>query len=166
MLISHVVRQRGFTLVESIIALLVLSVSVGSLFMVYALATPYSAKLIEAQRASLIADAYYQDIRGLKYQDLIGDCVVDGAETHESRATYDDVDDLNGVIDRPPFVFGQPFKGFNAVYENYSVSINVHCDSGFVVAGMPSGKRLKRIALTVTSPSGQGYQFAVYKGQD
>lgn len=153
--------QRGFTLVEAVIALLVLSVSVGSLFLVYALATPQSAQSIEQQRARLIADAYYQDVARLKYQSSEGVCVVAGPEKGEQRIAYDDVDDFHGSTDASPIVFGQPFFGVDDVYKNYSASFSVTCEDS------PTEElhKLKRVAFIITAPSGQPYYFDIVRGR-
>lgn len=87
------VRQRGMTLIELVVAIVVIGVAVAGVSSVMNLATAKSADPVLATQAQAIARAYLEEVLARDYTD------PDGSELGEDRATFDDVDDYHGLID-------------------------------------------------------------------
>jgi MSHA pilin protein MshD len=83
--------QRGVTLVELVVAIVVISTAgaalVGTLSYLSGTGSEY---LLQAQAQS-IADAYLQEITGKSFAD------PDGVDGETNRQQFDDVDDYNGL---------------------------------------------------------------------
>lgn len=90
---GHPFRQRGVTLVELIVAIVVIALAGSALVGTLSyLAGTGTTPLLQAQAQS-IADAYLAEISGKSFTDPNG---VDG---EANRAQFDDVDDYNGLDD-------------------------------------------------------------------
>ncbi len=87
---------RGFTLIELVVAIVVLALGVAGILAVYIQAVGRSADPMQQQQAVLIAEGYMDEILGKSFVD------PDGSEAGESRSTWDDVDDYAALVDAPP----------------------------------------------------------------
>ena len=86
-------RERGFTYIEVIIAIVIIGIAVAGVLSVMNLTVSRSADPMLQEQAVAIAEAYLEEIRTKAFSD------PDGSEAGEGRATYDDVDDYNGLTD-------------------------------------------------------------------
>ncbi|MDW7645055.1 MAG: type II secretion system protein [Desulfuromonadales bacterium] len=84
---------RGVTLVELVIAMVVVSIALGGVLLVMNYTTARSADPLLQRQAVAIAEAYLEEILLKPYVD------PDGVDGEGSRALYDDVDDYDGLAD-------------------------------------------------------------------
>jgi MSHA pilin protein MshD len=85
-------RQAGFTLIELVIFIVVVSVGVVGILSVMNFNVQHSADPFVRKQAAALADSIMEEILLKEYVD------PDGIETGETgRDTYDDVDDYNGL---------------------------------------------------------------------
>lgn len=89
-------RQRGVTLVELVVAIVVVGIAAGGVLLVFAETVRHSADPMLRQQALAVAEAYLDEILARPAAD------PDGSSAGESRATFDDVMDYHGLADAPP----------------------------------------------------------------
>ncbi len=158
--------QRGATLVELVMTIVIISVAIAGVTGAFALIAGRSADPLNQTRAVELAQLYMDEIIAKKYDETTpqggqprysGSCNI-GPETGESRSTFDDVDDYNGLIDSPPANVDGALDGFNG----FTVGVAVGCAGDDPGIGLPSAEA-KRIDLTITVPGGQSFVFSAYK---
>lgn len=93
-------RARGFTLIESIIALVVLAAAAAGVLLVYAETTARSADPMIRAQAQSVATAYMDEILLQAYADP--DTGATGGTEEADRADYDDVWDYDAITGEPP----------------------------------------------------------------
>jgi MSHA pilin protein MshD len=131
--------QLGATLVELVVSIVIVSVSVTGIMMVISNTTRASADPMLRTQATAIAEAYLEEILSQALNDP-DTAETGGAEAGETRASFDDVSDYDGLADTGGAVdqSGNPIAGL----EGYNVSVDVSASS---VGGEPS----KRIQVSV-----------------
>ena len=92
--IRHRRAARGFTLVEVVIAIVVIAAALTGLFVVMTQTTAKSADPMIVTQAHAIAEAYLEEILLRPYADPS----PLGSEAGETRATFDDVDDYDALV--------------------------------------------------------------------
>lgn len=97
---SAAFRQWGFTLIESIIALVVLAAAAAGVLLIYAEATARSADPMLRAQAQSIAIAYMDEILLQSYADP--ETGATGATEEGSRPDYDDVWDYDAINGETP----------------------------------------------------------------
>lgn len=171
-------RQRGVTLVELVIAIVIVSIAmVASLKNFSVISGRSSDALIQARTLDL-AQIYIDEIIAKNFDESTG---VGGVPAYtgacritndgESRADYDDVDDFNGLNETPSFVdedASTPVaERLSSIYANFNVSVDVLCDIGGVDTGLSvgvNGEGAKRVDITITDPTGKQSRFTAFKG--
>ncbi len=137
-----VANAKGITLIELIVAVVVISIALTGVLLVINYTTLHSADPLLRHQAVAIAEAYMEEITLKSYADP-------DADGEGSRALYDDVDDYNGLADS-----GALDQNGSAIggLENYSVNVSVqpqnYGPAGAEVAGL-------KIDVTVTDPAGE-----------
>ena len=142
--------NRGFTLSELIVAMVVIAVALVGVMSVINYTTLHSADPVLRQQSIAIAEAYMEEISLKNYTDPD----VDG---EGSRALFDDVDDYDGLSDTG--AIDQNSHAINGL-ENYLVSVSVLAQNygplGSEVAGL-------KIDVTVTDPAGESLVLTGYR---
>ncbi|MDI9246677.1 type II secretion system protein [Marinobacter sp. CHS3-4] len=161
-----IVIHRGATLIELVMTIVIISVAIAGVVGAFGLITSRSAGPLDQTRAVELAQLYMDEIITKKYDDntppggvpkYSGSCNI-GAEGGETRGTFDDVDDYDGLNDSPPSSAEGALSGFN----DFTVTVAVACagdDSGI---GLPASEA-KRIDLTITVPGGTNFVFSAYR---
>ena len=108
-------RQSGFTLMEVLITIVVLSIAAVSMMSVFVNTVKTSASPIIQHQAAAIAEAYMEEIQLKAFEDPTGD------NTGESRSTYDDIQDYNLLTEVATDQSGTPIVGLSA----YTVAVSV-----------------------------------------
>lgn len=132
--------QRGATLIELVVSIVIISITVTAVMMVIVRTSGSSADPMLRAQATSIAQAYLEEILVQSLDDPEGG-ETGGAEAGETRATFDDVSDYNGLSDSSGAVDqnGAPLPALTA----YNVSVSV---SAATLGGHPA----KRILVVVT----------------
>lgn len=156
--------QRGATLVELVMTIVIISVAIAGVVGAFALITGRSADPLNQTRAVELAQLYMDEIITKKYDDSVpqggtpkytGACTI-GSDGTETRGTYDDVDDYHDTTDSPPRNAEEAVDG----YDSFAVNVTVACAGDEV--GLPDAEA-KRIDLTITTPGGQTFSFSAYR---
>lgn len=157
-------RPAGATLVELVITIVIIGVAVAGVAGAFATIVGRSADPLDQSRAVALAQLYMDEILTKPFDHntpaggippYSGGCNI-GAESGETRATFNDVDDYHGINQEQPT---SPL-GLLAGYGSFRVSVTVTCagtELGLAAAAA------KRIALTIVTPSAQSYVFSAYR---
>jgi MSHA pilin protein MshD len=139
----------GFTLIESIVIIVVISIAAVGLLGVFSTSVRHSVDPMLRMQATAVAQGYLEEAMLKAFTDP--DQVETGScEAGEGRSTYDDVQDYNcvndnidgtGALDQS----GNPLPGLGA----YNVDVNV---GGGVIGGVPT----QRIDVIVTHDTQAG----------
>ena len=172
---------RGFTLVEMIIFILVLSVALTGVSLVIQRTVLQSPQYIIQTRALELAQAYLDEVLAKKYDHNSGQgglppCDAPVAAYPQSqpctnslgpegveilagnRNLFDDVDDYASLNESPPkSVNGTVHTG----YTDYAVQIDVVYAGNEL--GLANNRLAKRVTVNITTPSGNVVPVSVYR---
>ncbi|QKT03645.1 prepilin-type N-terminal cleavage/methylation domain-containing protein [Ectothiorhodospiraceae bacterium 2226] len=140
--------QRGLTLVELIIAIVVMGVAVSGVLLVFTTTVARSADPMIQQQAGAIAEAYMEEV-------LLRPFTV-GPETGV-RANFDDIFDYDGLDEPPTDQFGNALG-----LAGYNVRVEVTADPSEGLGGIP-GSDVARIDVKVSHTSGHSVQLTGYR---
>lgn len=161
---SLVSEQRGATLVELVITIVIISVAIAGVVGAFSLVAGRSADPLNQTRVVELAQLYMDEILTKKYDNntpqggtpkYSGSCNI-GAEAGENRGNFDDVDDYNGLTDSPPRSAESVLNG----YSGFLVSVTVACAGADV--GLPTSQA-KRIELNIQAPGDQSFIMSAYR---
>ncbi|MEZ4601452.1 MAG: prepilin-type N-terminal cleavage/methylation domain-containing protein [Syntrophotaleaceae bacterium] len=141
---------RGFTLIELIISIVVVSIALGGVLMVINSTMQHSADPMLEHQAVAIAESYLEEILLKPFAD------PDGTDGEMQRSLKDDVDDYdgldeNGARDQSGTLIGG--------LENYRVRVAVVNEelNGIAAANC------QRVTVTVSHPSGINLSLSGFK---
>lgn len=148
-------NQAGVTLIELIIAMIVISIALGGVLLVMNYTTMHSADPVLRHQAIAIAEAYMEEITLKSYHDpddSLGPPLPDPCPDNEStRDLYDNVCDYNGHSDAN--AIGQ----IGSAVSGYAVAVSVQPeDFAFTGNGL-------KITVTVTDPAGESLSLVGYR---
>jgi MSHA pilin protein MshD len=126
-------RNRGFTLFEIIVTVVVIALAATALMSVFSSTVATSADPLLEHQATAVAEAYMEEI-------LLKDFTPGPGNT---RPTYDDVLDYNGL---PDTVVRDQFGVAIGALSDYSISVSVVADGLNGIAAIDS----LRIDITVS----------------
>ena len=159
MSIKPVIRSScGFTLIEVLVTVVVLAIAATAIMNVFISTVRSSADPLLQQQAIAIASAYMEEIQGLNFADPVV-AESGGPEAGETRASYNDVQDYNGLTDNgAKDQSGAAISGLSA----YQVSVSV---SGHTLTGTASiaASNAMRIDVTVTHPAIDAITLSGYR---
>jgi len=140
-------NQCGVTLIELILSMVIISIALIGIFSVINLTVNRSADPVLRNQAIAIAEAYLEEIQLQAYID------PNGTNALESRATYDNVDDYNGL------------NNAGAVSQQGILlsSLSAYNVSVAVVDQVVSGLTAKKITVTVTDPGSSSVTLVGYR---
>ncbi len=152
-------NQRGFTLIDLILTIVIVALAVPPMMALFIQATSQGTFGVSMTRANHLASTLYEEIRA-KPGDENGDAASTtlGPDTGENRATYDDVDDYHGLDESPPQDSqASTIAGFTAFRQQVSVCyVDPNIDLDTCQGGVSN---YKRITVTVTDPEGRSTQL-------
>ena len=167
---KQLARQQGVTLIELVISIVVLSIALIALINAMGGSLQRSSNILLQDHSIQLAQAYLDEILAKRYDETtpIGgvpasttvNCAALGAETGENRATFDDVDDYDGLNDQPPR--SQTSTSFPE-YAQYRVTVTVSCVGGDL-GQFATADSLKRIEVAIIDPKGDRMVFSAYRG--
>lgn len=159
---------NGFTLVETVITISIVSIALLAISQALSFGLQHSSDGISQARTVNLAQSYFEEISAKRYAEgtpvggvpacssTTTPCGAIGPESGESRTSYDDVDDYDGLLDQPPKDSQDTVR---TGYESYQVAIDVRylLSSEVSALGVDDTTDAKRVTVEVTPP-GQGPQ--------
>ncbi len=165
-------RQRGLSLVELVVTIVLLGIVASAMAWAFASQIKSSTSPLWHGKAMKLGQLYLDEILSKAYDHntpLGGlppvaspPCALLGPESGETRLTYNDVDDYNGIGDMPPVSL---IGTLDSSYNDYGVKVTVECDGAAV--GASGNTHAKLITVSILPPahlSNQPMVFSVYKG--
>jgi len=137
-------RQGGFTLVELVIFIVIVSVGIAGILLVMNTVVASSADPMVRKQALALADSILEEILQKDYAD------PDGTSGETTRATFDDVDDYNGKTK-------STFTDLPASLASYLITIVVDAPAPL------NGVTVKRVRVTV-SRGAESITLTGYRG--
>jgi MSHA pilin protein MshD len=145
-------RRPGLTLAECVIACVIVATMIVSAL--GAVGGAARARLLQKDqlRGVTLARQLLAEITQSAYRDG-GVAPVFGPEAGETRPTFNDVDDYNGLIESPPSDrSGSALAGYTGWTRSTKVE---YMDPALLTIVLGTDTGLKRVTVTVTSPSGR-----------
>lgn len=137
-------RARGFTLVELIMGIVVVSVAVVGVLLAMRTTVAKSADPMIAHQGIAVAEAYMEEILTKNFTGVAPVC--------GTRATYNSVSCYGGLSEPPTNQAGNPIPGLGDYLVTVGVGGNGSCNSGL-------GAGESRVEVIVTHPSGFTYRL-------
>jgi MSHA pilin protein MshD len=157
-------KQRGISLIELIIFIVIISVALTGILLVMNKVTTHSADPLIHKQAIAVAESLLEEI---ELQDFISQSGVTNAVTQANRATeYHIVNDYNNFPpDNAVGIF--PVVGLTAIpgLESYKVKVAIDSTTSPLGAGantIAAGSAV-RITVTVTDPQGSAIEIDGYR---
>lgn len=147
--------QRGFTLIESIAAIVVVAVALAGILLVLNFNIAHSSGPMIRTQAYDIAAAYLDEILPKQYGNTCPQQSA-GRRNWEHVYCYDGLTDANGARNQ----FGQPVPGLG----RYSVSVSVSNATVCAQGGSPCPPA-ERVTVTVRHPPDVGVSLSAYRLQ-
>jgi MSHA pilin protein MshD len=141
--------QKGVTLIELILSMVIISIAVVGIFSVINLTVSHSADPVVNYQAIAIAESYLDEILLQSYTD------PDGSNAGETRSSFDDVGDYNGLA-----VTGAHNRQGSLIssLSRYNVSVAVTDP-----VALEDGVSAKKITVTVSTQGLSGLALVGYK---
>lgn len=144
-------HQKGLTLIELVVFIVVVSVALAGVLSVMNLVTRSSADPMVRKQSMALAEAILEEVLLKDYSD------TDGSEAGEVRATFDDVMDYDGVT-----IAGNDTLGSSpvAALSGYSAAVTV---TDRAVGPGGNALPMKEIKVEVTDPFNQKLSIVGYR---
>lgn len=175
-------KVKGFTLLETIVGIVVLAIALSVLTsFIYPIATQ-SASQLHQVRAAELAQSILNEIQSKAFDDnsdmaggLVrcgeisapsGCSIVMGPETHsgvvETRVNFNDVDDYNGLNYSAGNIRNSQGQ-LLSLYLGYSMSIVVCNDANYDGSCAGNNSTAKLITITIKTPTDFSLNFSTYR---
>ncbi|MCK4742571.1 MAG: hypothetical protein KAT25_01990 [Sulfuriflexus sp.] len=140
--------QKGTTLVELIITIVVLGIGLSSILVVMSRNAGSSADPLILHQGIAIAEAYIEEIVEKPFSD------PDGVDGEATRDLYDDIDDYAAIVAQVPRdQNGNVIAGLNG----YLVTVKIIATEALGPVGNPApALNTRRITVEVTTPTSGG----------
>lgn len=159
------VREAGFSLVELVVTMVVISIAVLGITNALSFAFAHQSDGLWQAKSVALAESYLEEIMARRFDEatplggvpacspVTVPCSAVGVDG-EPRAEFDDVDDYHGIDDMPPVdANGNPL----AEYPGFRVQVTVaYADAAQVAAlGLDATTDAKLVTVLVTPPGGK-----------
>lgn len=144
-------RQRGMTLVELVMAIVIIGIAAAALYSAMASLAGRSADPMLRQQSVLLAEAYLEEILAQAYADP-------GAAACNQRLCFDDVLDYHNLDDQPP----QDARG-GVLNQLAGYRVRVSVSTGSLGAGATS-VAARYVEVRVSDPTGAELRLGGYRG--
>ena len=155
--------ERGFTLIDLILVIIIVAIAIPPMLTLFIQMVSGSTFGVTVSRANALASTLREEIQSKKWDESAPPpSLILGPETGESRATYDDVDDFDGLDESPPRDSqGAILVGFTGFRQQVSVCYVANTDFDTCIGGPTM---YKQVTVTVTGPEGRATQLATVIG--
>lgn len=136
----HALRQRGVTLVELIISIVVIGIAAAAILGVYTTTLRSSADPMIRTQAIAVAEMYMDEVMGRPFNGSTGDGSCGARDSWDHIGAYDGLD-----CSPPTAVDGSTMGGL----DSYRVRVNVYDDGSLGLAGNE-----RRIDVRVSDSAG------------
>ena len=144
-------RQTGTTLIELVIAIVIISIAASTVLMALSTSVAQSADPMIRHQAVAIAEAYLEEVALRSFAD------PDGVDGEASRDLYDDVDDYNGLVDAGARdQFGNALAGLG----DYTVTVAVTASSALPSIALTD---LFLSSVTITHAANIDFTVSAYR---
>ncbi len=140
-----VLQQTGFTLVELIMSMVIISIALVGIFSVINITTLHSADPIVQHQAIAIAESYMDEILQQNYS----------GSASGVRANFNNVDNYNGLVNNG--VQNQQGAAVPGLTQ-YTVTVSVSAPST-----LSGGVNVKQITVSVSGPGVSGLTLVGYR---
>lgn len=156
------IKQAGVTLIELIIAMVIISIALGGILSVVNQTTAHSADPVVNHQAVAIAESYLEEILLLPVTMAISNVACSAFfDPGNSRKTFDKVEDYDCLINN-----GASDQNTTTIsgLENYTVTVDVKNDS--ITNSLDGGVTpIKEINVTVTRGSVVSISIKGYRAE-
>ena len=158
-------RQHGFTLIELIMFIVIVSIGVVGILLVMNVTVKSSADPVVRKQAMAMAEAVLDEVLSREFANPVGGYTEAAPATCANRALYDDVDDyscFDGTTDSKK-IHGDSTLGSTSIpaLAAYRATVVVDATAGAVLGAIPVGQ-IKKITVSVTG-SGETVQLSGYR---
>jgi len=155
-------QQRGFSIVEAIVFIVIVSVALTGILSLMNFTTQHSADPMIRKQAIVVAESLLAEITQQNFTDPVDGYFNVGTPTQANRHLFDDIGDYNGFTTTGIFPIDDPSTPIPALVA-YNASVRVvDTTLGPVGAPIPSGS-VKLITVTVTGPDGIPVMISGYR---
>lgn len=149
-------RRRGFTLIELIVFILIVSVGVVGILLVMSFTVKSSADPVVRKQSLAMAEAILDEVLSRDFANPAGGYSETAPATCANRTLYDDVDDyacFDGTTDGKK-IHGDSTLGSTSLpaLAAYRATVVVDATATAVLGGIPVGQ-IKKITVMVTGGS-------------
>ncbi len=152
----------GFTLIEIMVAVVIVGISVIAIMSVFVVTSQHSADPMVRQQAQFIAEAYLDEILIKRFYDPDTNNVCPANEGAGSRSLYDNVCDYNTLPDT--VVRDQAGTAITALAA-YNVAVSVDGSGGVSLNGIDNtgAIRVLLVTVTVSGPNNTTVALSAYR---
>jgi MSHA pilin protein MshD len=143
-------RQRGVTLIEIVVAIVIVAIAATAILAAMASITVRGAETMVRQQAVSVAEAYLEEI-------LLQPVASPGGAAPTSRANFNDEDEYNGLSDS-----GAHDQYGNAIASLANYNVNVAVTQTTALTGIAAAQA-RQIIVTVTDPNGVTVMLTGYR---
>lgn len=168
-MVVFVYRNQGFTLVEVLIAIVVIGIALSALMTGLSSAVNQGAAPVIESRALALGQAYADEIMSMAFDDqtpagggavAVAEAPCVASNESQARDQFDDVDDYHLLRDQPPVLLNSASQANS--YSQYAVAIRVTCAGDDL--GMSGNHLIKRIEIVISLPNGEARTLTFFKG--
>lgn len=162
-------RSAGLSLIEMLMTIVVLAIALTATVSAMTASVSRSADPLVNHRTTLLVQAYFDEMMSKRFAEgtpvggvpaiATAAACVTGTDGGETRATYDDVDDYDGLDDSPPRLQTGTVA---ADYTEWRVTVSVSCAG--LALGFGNDYDAKLIQMTVEAPLANPTTFSAYRG--
>jgi MSHA pilin protein MshD len=96
------IRRRGFTMIEAGLTTIIVGVGIAASMSLFGACSMQNINASQSTTAMMLADNIQEAMANLSFADPITGTTTFGPEGGETLASYDDVDDFDGLTISPP----------------------------------------------------------------
>jgi MSHA pilin protein MshD len=156
MSINFLDKNNGFTLIELVISMTIISIAILGTLLAINTATLFSGDPLITTQATAIAESYLEEIVGKSFPTPAVATVC--PTTGLTRANFTEVCNYNGLNQVPTDQNGNTLAGLSG----YTVQVAVDRQTA-TLGALASGTQVVRIDVTVSHALMTGMKFSVYR---